>query len=42
MEFITSKRIDKWVEKHREQGCVSRATASEQFIYEFLPSGIVE
>ena len=42
MEFVTSKRIDKWVEKHREQGCVSRATAGEQFVYEFLPSGIVE
>ncbi len=24
-----------------KQGCVSRATAGEQFVYEFLPSGIV-
>ena len=22
MEFVTSKRIDKWVENHRKQGCV--------------------
>ena len=42
MEFKTSKRIDKWVENHRKQGCVSHATAGEQFVYEFLPSGIVE
>ncbi len=27
--------------KHIKQGCVSRATAGEQFVYEFLPSGIV-
>ena len=25
-----------------KQGCVSRATAGERFVYEFLPSGIVE
>lgn len=25
-----------------KQGCVSYATAGEQFIYEFLPSGIIE
>lgn len=25
-----------------KQGCVSRATAGEQFVYEFLPSDIVE
>ena len=42
MEFVTSKRIDKWIEKHREQGYVSHATAGEQFVFEFLPSGIVE
>jgi len=42
MKFETSKKIDKWIEKHREQGCVSRATAGEQFVFEFLPSGIVE
>ena len=41
IEFKTSKRIDKWVEKHIKQGCVSRATAGEQFVYEFLPIGIV-
>ena len=41
MKFETSKVIDKWVEKHRKE-CRSRATAGEQFIYEFLPSGIVE
>lgn len=42
MKFETSKRIDKWMEKHREQGCVSHATAGEQFVFKFLPSGIVE
>lgn len=41
MVFETSKRIDKWTEKHREK-CVSHATAGEQFVFEFLPSGIVE
>ena len=42
MKFETSKRLDKWIEDHREQGCVSRTTAGEQFVFEFLPSGIVE
>ena len=42
MEFTTSKKIDKWVENHRKQGCVSHATAGEQFAYKFLPSDIVE
>ena len=41
MEFETSKKLDKWVKEHRKF-CKSRATAGEQFIYEFLPSGIVE
>jgi len=41
MEFKTSKRIDRWVEKHAEK-CKTYATAGEQFIYEFLPSGIIE
>ena len=41
MEFETSKKLDKWVEEHRKF-CKTRATAGEQFIYEFLPSGIVE
>lgn len=41
MKFETSELIDKWVEKHRE-GCKTRATAGEQFIYEFLPTGIIE
>lgn len=41
MKFKTSKVIDKWVEKHHEK-CKSRATAGEQFVFEFLPSGIVE
>lgn len=31
-----------WCKRHRKQGCRSNATAGEQFIYEFLPSGIVE
>ena len=42
MKFETSKRIDEWVEKHRVNGCVSHTTAGEQFVYEFLPTGIVE
>lgn len=42
MEFKTSKKIDEWVINHMEQGCRSRATAGEQFVYEFLPTGIVE
>lgn len=41
MEFKTTKKIDRWVNEHRKK-CVSRATAGEQFVYEFLPSGIVE
>ena len=41
IKFKTSKRIDKWVERHRKH-CVSHATAGEQFVYEFLPSGIIE
>ena len=41
MEFITSNKIDKWVENHRKE-CKTRATAREQFVYEFLPSGIIE
>ena len=32
MEFITSNKIDKWVENHRKK-CISHATAGEQFIY---------
>lgn len=42
MKFETSKKIDKWMENHRKSGCVSHATAGEQFVFEFLPSGIVE
>lgn len=42
MDFKTSEKIDKWVEEHRINGCVSHATAGEQFVYEFLPTGIVE
>ena len=41
MEFITSNKIDKWVENHRKK-CISHATADEQFIYKFLPSCIIE
>lgn len=41
MKFESSKKIDKWVENHIKK-CVSRATAGEQFVYEFLPTGIVE
>lgn len=30
------------MENHRKSGCVSHATAGEQFVFEFLPSGISE
>ncbi len=42
MKFKTNKAIDDWVENHRAQGCISNASAGEQFIYEFIPTGIVE
>lgn len=42
MEFKTSKKVDQWIDDHREGGCVSHATAGEQFEFEFLPTGIVE
>lgn len=42
MKFETNKNIDKWVENHIKQGCVFHATTGEQFIFEFLPTGIVE
>jgi hypothetical protein len=42
MKFKTSKKLDKWVKDHVNSGCISRTTAGEQFVYEFLPSGIVE
>ena len=42
IEFKTSKKLNKWVENHRKKGCVSHATAGEQFVYEFLPIGIIE
>ena len=41
MVFETSQRLDKWVEKHRKE-CKTRATAGEQFVWKFLPSGIIE
>lgn len=41
MTFETSKRLDKWIEEHQKV-CKSYATAGEHFIFEFLPSGIVE
>ena len=41
MVFETSQRLDKWVEKHRKE-CKTRATAGEQLVWEFLPSGIIE
>lgn len=41
MTFETSKKINIWTEKHQEN-CKTRATAGEQFLYEFVPSGIIE
>jgi len=42
MKFETTEKIDDWVLEHVKSGCISRATAGEQFKYEFLPTGIVE
>lgn len=42
MKFETTKELDKWMEEHINTGCISRATAGEQFVWEFLPTGIVE
>ena len=41
MKFETSKKVNEWVEEHRKM-CKSHATAGEQFVYEFLPTGIIE
>ena len=41
MKFETSKNIDQWANNHRKK-CVSRSTAGEQFVYEFIPTSIVE
>jgi hypothetical protein len=41
MKFETTKKIDKWVDNHRKS-CISPATAGEQFVYEFIPSAIIE
>lgn len=41
MKFETSELIDKWVEKHREV-CNRHTAGGEQFVYKFLPNGIVE
>ena len=41
MTFETSKKIDKWIEEHNKV-CKSNATAGEHYIFEILPSGIVE
>ena len=43
MVFETSRTIDMWVKKHREE-CKNRhhTTAGEEFEYEFLPTGIVQ
>ena len=42
MKFKTDKSIDDWVENHRKEGCISNATAGEQFVYEFIPTAIGE
>lgn len=41
MTFETSEKLGEWVTKHQKR-CKSRATAGEQFVYEFVPSGIIE
>lgn len=42
MKFKTDKSIDDWVENYQAQGCTSNASAREQFIYEFIPTSIME
>ena len=42
MTFETTKRINEWREKHIENGCISTATAGEQFVFKFIPTGIIE
>ena len=42
MTFETSPRINKWMQDHVRQGCITRATAGEQFVFTFLPSGIID
>lgn len=41
MKFETSKRLDKWMEQHNKK-CKPYTTAGEHYIWEFLPSGIIE
>lgn len=41
MRFETDREINKWLQDHREK-CVFRTTAGEQFVYEFIPTGIIE
>lgn len=41
MTFETSIKIDNWIKKHSKK-CVTHATAGEQFVFEFLPTGIIE
>lgn len=41
MIFKTSDKINKWVKQHREN-CNSRGALGDQFVFEFIPSGIVE
>lgn len=41
MEFRTSPKIDIWADEHCKH-CKTNATAGEQFVYSFLPSGIIE
>lgn len=42
MKFKTDKSIDDWIENHRAQGCTPNASAGEQFMYEFIPTSIME
>lgn len=42
MKFETSEKVNEWVRQHIKKGCISRAMAGEQFVWEFLPNAIVE
>ena len=41
MIFETTEKINKWVKQHQVE-CKTDASAGEQFIYEFIPSGIFQ
>lgn len=41
MKFETSQKINKWIKEHQKK-CKSYASGGEQFMYTFIPNGIIE